>query len=117
MTIDSQRTEMLNEDLVLRFPKTHQQGLANDFLHVNFMLLVRVKLYDLLLRAEGLVALNGILKVLPLLDLVLAVLVQFEDAFFVLHARTHFLEVFGVRVIRFPPLIRIDLQTQNPDVF
>ena len=117
MTIDSQRAEVLNEDLVLRFPKTHQQGLANDFLHVNLMLLVGVDLYDLLLRPEGLVALNGILKVLPLLDLVFAVLVQFEDAFFILHARTHLLDVFRVGVNRFPSLIRIDLQTQDSDVF
>ena len=117
MTIDSQWTEMLNKYLILRFPKTHQQGLTNDFLHVNFMLLVGVKLNDFLLRPEGLVALNGVLKVLPLLDLVLAVFVEFEDAFFILHARTHLLDVFRVRIIRFPPLIRIDLQTQNPDVF
>jgi hypothetical protein len=45
------------------------------------------------------------------------VLVQFEDAFFVLHARTHLLDVFRVGVIRFPSLIRIDLQTQDSDVF
>ena len=117
MTINSQWTEMLNKDLILRFPKTHQQGLTDYFLHVNFMLLVGVKLYDLLLRPEGLVALNGVLKILPLLDLILAVLVQFEDTFFVFHARTHLLDVFRVRIIRFPPLIWINLQTQNPDVF
>ena len=104
---------MLNENLVLRLPEAHQQCLPYYLLHINLMLLEWILIFYFLKCSERLVALDGIFEILLLLELVFTMLVKLEDALFVLHAGTHFLEVLRVRVVRFLPLVKVDLQAQD----